>query len=357
MKMTLRWFSKGTDSVKLCQIKQIPCVDGVVSSIDDIPVGEIWSDQEIKQLKYEIESSGLKLLGIESVNVHDAIKIGAKDRDRYIENYISTLENLGKNGIRLVCYNFMPVFDWMRTDLNHLNADGSFSMAYRNEILESADPFSLLNSMRSGSNGFTLPGWEPDRLDSLEKLLRIYDGITAEELIENLIYFLKAVMPVCRKYNIKMAVHPDDPPWQVFGLPRVIYNVESVRKVLYGVDDPHNCLTFCTGSLGALRSNDLLTIAEKYAERIAFAHLRNIHFSGEKDFEETAHPTSAGSLDMYKIVKALMNGGFDGIIRPDHGRAVWGEQARPGYGLYDRAMGACYLYGLWEAIEKNEAGY
>ncbi len=353
MKMSLRWFSEGNDSVSLNNIRQIPNVSGVISSIESIPVGEVWSEEAISKLKNEVEGSGLSLYGIESVNIHDSIKAAADDRDRYIENYCRTLENLGRAGIRLVCYNFMPVFDWMRTELNQPLSDGSFAMAYRHAVLDGLSPDDMIQRMRNNSNGYSLPGWEPERLEKIEALFRLYNGITHEKLMDNLVYFLKAIMPACQKYDIKMAIHPDDPPWCLFKLPRVIHNSESIEELLTAVPDVHNGITFCTGSLGADRTNDLPQMAQRFADRIHFAHLRNIQYGDGLDFAESAHPTECGSLDMYGIVKALYEGGFDGVIRPDHGRAVWGESCRPGYGLYDRAMGACYLTGLWEAVVKN----
>ncbi len=178
----------------------------MVSSIESIPVGAVWDDASIKKLKAEVESNGLKLLGIESVNVHDSIKAASPDRDKYIENYIKTIENLGNNGIDLICYNFMPVFDWMRTDLNLIREDGAGVMAYEHALLQGITSAELIERMRSGSNGFSLPGWEPERLTDIEKLLRIYEGITADTLFENLVYFLEAIMPTCEKYGVKMAI-------------------------------------------------------------------------------------------------------------------------------------------------------
>ncbi|MBO7519254.1 MAG: mannonate dehydratase [Clostridia bacterium] len=354
MKMALRWFGSGADSVTLSEIRQIPAVGGVVSSFEDVPVGQVVPKENILSLKGEIEAAGLKLYGIESINVHDAIKVAGGDRDFYIENYIRTIQNLGKNGIGLICYNFMPVFDWLRSELDHPCEDGSFTMKYESSKIEGIRPEVMIERMRSGSGGFSLPGWEPERLNRIEELFDLYAGIDGDTLLSNLIYFLKAIMPACEKYGVKMAIHPDDPPRPVFGLPRVIYSPESIRRLLNEVNDPYNGLTFCTGSLGAKRENDLVKMAYEFADRIHFAHLRNIRFTGEKDFEEAAHPSAVGDFDMYAIAKALYDGGFDGIVRPDHGRMIWGERARPGYGLYDRAMGACYLSGLFEAIRKGE---
>ena len=207
--------------------------------------------------------------------------------------------------------------------------------------------------MGEKSNGFVLPGWEPERMGKIRELFKMYEGVDDEVLFGNLVYFLEAIMPVCDKYDIKMAIHPDDPAWPVFGLSRIITSKSKIQRLLKAVDNDHNGITLCTGSLGSNRDNDLVDIIHSVGKRIHFAHIRNIRFTGEGTFEEAAHLSEDGSLDMFAIMKALHDTGFDGPIRPDHGRMVWGEKAMPGYGLYDRAMGACYLNGLWEAIEKE----
>ena len=177
--------------------------------------------------------------------------------------------------------------------------------------------------------------------------------MTHETLFENLVYFLNAIMPVCDETGINMAIHPDDPPWDMFGLPRIICCEADYDRLFAAVPNAHNGITFCTGSLGAGRSNDLPKMAAKYASRIYFAHLRQLAYTSDTDFFENGHRTADGNIDMYGIVKALVENGFDGYVRPDHGRNVWGEDAKPGYGLFDRAMGACYLNGLFEAVEKG----
>ena len=174
-----------------------------------------------------------------------------------------------------------------------------------------------------------------------------------EALFANLKYFLERIMPVCREYDIRMAIHPDDPAWSVFGLPRIIVNKENILRMMKMVDDPHNGVTFCSGSYGTSLENDLPDMIRSLKGRIYFAHVRNLKFHSPTNFEEAAHLSSDGSFDMYEIMKALYDIGFDGPIRPDHGRMIWGEKAMPGYGLYDRALGAAYLNGLWEAIEKS----
>lgn len=353
MDMTLRWFGSKFDSVTLSQIRQIPGVKGVITTLYDTVPGEEWNKEEIRSLKKEVEDSGLKILGIESVNVCDAIKVGASDRDKYIDNYIKTLTYLGEEDIHTVCYNFMPVFDWTRTELARVREDGSTVMAYTQDAVDKINPSEMFNSLKSDCNGFVLPGWEPERMAQVKELFELYKDIDADKLFDNLVYFLKAIMPVCDKYDIKMAIHPDDPAWSVFGLSRIVTNKDQILKLLNAVDNVHNGITFCTGSYGTSLNNDIVDTIHALKGRIHFAHVRNLKFITPTNFEEAAHLSSDGDFDMYAIVKALYDIGFDGIMRPDHGRMIWGEKAMPGYGLYDRALGAMYLQGLWEAIDKN----
>ena len=353
MNMTLRWFGSKFDSVTLSQIRQIPGVKGVITTLYDTVPGEEWNKDEIHALKKEVEDSGLKIMGIESVNVCDAIKVGASDRDKYIDNYIKTLTYLGEEDIHTVCYNFMPVFDWTRTELARLREDGSTVMAYTQEAVDKINPDDMFNSLKGDCNGFVLPGWEPERMTQVKELFELYKDVDANKLFDNLVYFLKAIMPVCDKYDINMAIHPDDPAWSVFGLSRIITNKDQMLKMLKAVDNVHNGITFCTGSYGTSLNNDIVDTIHALKGRIHFAHVRNLKFITPTNFEEAAHLSSDGDFDMYAIMKALYDIGFDGIIRPDHGRMIWGEKAMPGYGLYDRALGAMYLQGLWEAIDKN----
>jgi len=352
MKMTLRWFGNGFDSVPLWKIRQVPGVEGVISTLYGIPAGEVWEREQIHALKEEVEDAGLKLLGIESVNVHDSIKAATPERDRHIENYIKTLEALGKEGIDLVCYNFMPVFDWTRSDLAKMRADGSTVLSYDQDEIDKINPDEMFESIDKKSNGFVLPGWEPERMAKIKELFALYKGINNENLFENLVYFLNAIMPTCEKYGIKMAIHPDDPAWPVFGLPRIMTCKENLLRLVNEVKSPCNGITLCTGSLGSNPENDLEDIIKSLKGRIHFAHIRNLKHHSKGKFEEAAHLSSDGSFDMLKIVKAFYDSGFDGVVRPDHGRAIWGEVALPGYGLYDRALGAVYLNGLWEAVSK-----
>lgn len=352
MIMTLRWFGKNFDSVTLKQIRQIPGVKGVITTLYDSKVGEAWKEEDVQRLKKEVEDAGLKIYGIESVNIHDDIKIGLPSRDKYIENYIKTLEVLGKAGINLVCYNFMPVFDWTRSDLAKVRPDGSTVLSYDQEIIEKIDPEKMFEQIDSSSNGFVLPGWEPDRLSRLKELFEMYKNVDDEKLFENLKYFLSAVMPTCEKYNIKMAIHPDDPAWPVFGLPRIIVNKENILRMVNSVNSSCNGVTLCAGSLGSNPKNDIPDIVRSLKGKIFFAHVRNLEHTAPGKFQEAAHLSSDGSMDMFAIMKAFYDIGFEGPFRPDHGRAIWDEVSMPGYGLYDRALGAVYLQGLWEAIDK-----
>jgi len=354
MKMTLRWYGSKYDSVTLQQIRQIPGVHSVITTLYGVPAGDVWKFDDIQALKKEVEAAGLEIAGIESVNVHESIKIGLPERDRFIDNYIRTLENLGKSGIHLVCYNFMPVFDWTRTELARKRPDGSTVLAYSQKAVDALKPEEMFASIGSDTNGFVMPGWEPERLEHVKELFDLYKDVDEAKLFSNLKYFLERIMPVCSAYDINMAVHPDDPAWPVFGLPRIVTNKENVLRIFKMVDNPHNGITFCTGSYGTNMENDLPDSIRAFAGRIHFAHIRNLKFNSPTDFEESAHLSSDGSFDMYEIVKALYETGFSGPVRPDHGRMIWGEKAMPGYGLYDRALGAAYLNGLWEAAEKAE---
>ena len=353
MEMTLRWYGSKFDTVTLKQIRQIPGVTGVITTLYDTMPGDIWSRERIRALKDEVAASGLHIAGIESVNVHEDIKCGGPGRNLYIQNYIKTLENLGQEDIHMVCYNFMPVFDWTRTELARMRPDGSTVLAYTQAAVDALEPEKMFESIEGSMNGTVMPGWEPERMARVKELFAMYKDVDEEKLFENLKIFLEAIMPVCNKYDINMAIHPDDPAWSVFGLPRIIINKENILRMMKMVDDRHNGVTFCTGSYGTNRANNLPEMIRLLKGRIHFAHIRNLKFNSDDDFEEAAHLSSDGSFDMYAIMKALHDTGFDGPIRPDHGRMIWDEVAMPGYGLYDRALGACYLQGLWEAIDKN----
>ena len=353
MEMTFRWYGSQYDTVTLKQIRQIPGVTGVITTLYGTAPGEVWTREAIRAMKDEVAAAGLHISGIESVNIHDDIKVGTPDRDKYIDNYIETLANLGEEDIHMVCYNFMPVFDWTRTELARKRPDGSTVLAYNQEVIDKMDPAKMFDSISSDSNGAILPGWEPERMARVKELFDMYKDVDDEKLFDNLKYFLERIMPVCNKYDIKMAIHPDDPAWSVFGLPRIIINKQNILRMMNMVDDVHTGVTFYSGSYGTNLENDLPDMIRSLKGRIHFAHVRNLKFNTPGDFEEAAHLSSDGSFDMYEIMKALYDIGFDGPIRPDHGRMIWDEVAMPGYGLYDRALGATYLNGLWEAIQKS----
>ena len=352
MKLSFRWYGED-DKVTLENIRQIPGMQSIVTAVYDVPVGEVWSRESIAKLKKQVEDAGLGFDVIESIPVHEDIKLGKASRDKYIENYCENIRRVAEAGVKCICYNFMPVFDWTRSDLAKVRPDGSTVLAYDQKEIDKINPENMFESMGEKSNGFELPGWEPERMARIKELFEMYKDVDEEKLFNNLVYFLKAIQPVCEKYDIRMAIHPDDPAWPVFGLSRIITDKEHLLKLMKAVDAPFNGVTLCTGSLGSNPENDIPDIIRSLKGRIHFAHVRNLQYNGYRDFQEAAHLSADGSMDMYEIMKALYDIGFDGIIRPDHGRAIWGEVSMPGYGLYDRALGACYLNGLWEAIVKQ----
>jgi mannonate dehydratase len=355
MKMTFRWYGKGNDNITLDQIRQIPGVEGVVWALHDIPAGEEWPMDRILEVKKQADEYGLNIDVVESVNVHEDIKLGLPTRDQYIENYKRTIEKLAKVGVKVICYNFMPVFDWTRTDLYKELKDGSTALFFEKAKVENIDPQELVNKIGKNSE-FTMPGWEPERLSQLSKLFDAYQNVSEENLWANLKYFLEQIIPVAEINNIKMAIHPDDPPWSIFGLPRIITNKQNIRRLLKLVDSPYNNITLCSGSLGANPENDVVEMVKEFADRIPFAHIRNVKIYDNGDFVETSHRTQDGSLDIYEIMKTYYEKGFTGYVRPDHGRHIWGEKCRPGYGLYDRALGIMYLWGIWDSLERRKQG-
>lgn len=349
MKMVFRWFGEGNDTVPLSYIKQIPGVEGIVWALHDMAPGEKWPLEKILEMKKTADRYGFTIDVVESVNIHEDIKLGLPTRDRYIENYKETIKNLAKVGVKVICYNFMPVFDWIRSDLFKELGDGSTALFYEKAKLENITPDNLVSSFLENKE-FTLPGWEPERLQRLSELFEAYKSVSEEDLWNNLKYFLEEIIPVCEEHDIKMAIHPDDPPWPVFGLPRIITSRGNIRRFLRLVDNPYNGLTFCTGSLGANPANDLPGMIRDFGERIHFAHIRNLKRFKNGDFIETSHRTCDGSVDIHEVVKAYHDIGFTGYARPDHGRHIWDEECRPGYGLYDRGLGIMYLWGIWDTL-------
>lgn len=349
MQMGFRWYGEGNDDISLSDIKQIPGVTSIVWALHSKQPGEIWEKEEIAEVQKQLEPYGFNMDVVESVNVHDDIKIGLPSRDRYIENYIRTIRNLAEFGVKVICYNFMPVFDWTRTQLDHELEDGSTSLVYYQDQVDKVNPL-------ESDSDLTLPGWDSSYTrEGLKAVVEEYNAMTEDDLWNNLKYFLEKIIPVAAECDVNMAIHEDDPCWSIFGLPRIITEEKNLDRFLKLVDDKHNGITLCTGSLGCSNKNDVVKMAAKYAAmgRIHFVHMRNVAILPDNQgFEERAHLSGCGSLDMFAIAKALYDNGFDGYVRPDHGRMIWGETGRAGYGLYDRALGATYINGLFEAIEK-----
>lgn len=355
MKMSFRWYGQGNDPIPLAYVRQIPAMEEVVWALHQKAAGELWTEAEIKAEIAFIESQGLKATIVESVNIHDDIKLGLPTRDQYIETYKETLINLAKHGVKVVCYNFMPIFDWTRTDMFHPLSDGSTALFFDKAKIMAIDPQELVALVEKESNGLTLPGWEPERLARIKDLFVAYEGFDEKRLRANFKYFMDAIIPTCEAYDIKMAIHPDDPPFSIFGLPRLVNNIENIDQLLAVNPSPYNGLTFCTGSLGADPSNDLVKMIARYHDRIHFMHVRNVRVDANGDFSEVSHRTQDGTVDITGVMAALAKIDYSGYLRPDHGRHIFGENAsnvRPGYGLYDRALGAMYLAGSWDMARK-----
>ena len=345
MYMTFRWFGD-SDPVTLGKIRQIPGVTGIVSALYDVAVGDVWPADRLRRLADAVSDAGMRLAVIESIPVHEDIKLGRPTRDALIDNYAASIRNMQSVGVSVLCYNFMPVFDWMRTDLARTMPDGSTTLSYDDAAAAAID-------LSRGTGD--LPGWATAySADQLRALLDAYREVTPERLWEHLAYFLERVVPVAEECRVRMALHPDDPPWSIFGLPRIITDGAALERLLSLVDSPANGITFCTGSLGVRPDNDVVAMAAQFArkKRVHFAHCRNVRITGPKRFEEVPHPSRFGDVDMAAVLAALREAGFTGPMRPDHGRMIWGERGRPGYGLHDRALGAAYLQGLWEGLTR-----
>ena len=394
LKKTFRWFGPAF-GVSLEDIKQIG-VEGIVAACQEIPLGEVWPTRAIASLKSEIENHGLHWAVVESVNIHSAIKYGLPERDLYIENYIQTLKNLAENEIWTVCYNFMQLIDWTRTDLDYKLPNGASALRY-DPIAAAA--FDLFILEREGAtttyNAVTLDKAKNyyDALNTAErtklehailagmpgsrKLISLTEfrknhgtvlKISKEQLQENLAYFLKAVIPEAEKLNVKMAIHPDDPPFSVFGVPRIASNYKELKFILDACLSPSNGLTFCSGSLGASSENDLVEIINEFGNKIHFIHLRNVERQADGSFYEAAHLD--GSLPMEKIMAAIVKeqkrrylSGNEQVsipVRPDHGHVILDDRKRQddfysGYSLIGRALGLAQLYGLEMGVRSNLA--
>ena len=380
MKQSWRWYGPN-DPVSLDNIRQAGVTD-IVHALHHIPNGQVWPVEEIKARQAMLAEKGLVWSVVESVPVHEHIKTREGNYLEYIENYKQSIRNLAECGIYCITYNFMPVLDWTRTNLAYEMPDGSRALRFeraaflafdlfilkrpgaekeytpeeiakakaRYEQMDAAEVELITRNMIAG-----LPGSEESfTLENFQQALDRYDGIDAEQLRNNLIFFLQQVCPVADECGSEMVIHPDDPPYPILGLPRILSTAEDFRKLIAAVPNKSNGLCLCTGSLGCAKSNDVVAMVRKYSamDRIAFMHMRNIVIMDDGSFEESGHLSACGSLDMYEVTKALVETGFDGYVRPDHGRMIWGETGKPGYGLYDRALGATYINGLFEACEK-----
>ena len=346
MKLSFRWYGED-DPIPLSYIRQIPGMYSIVSAVYDVPPGEVWLEESLARRKAQCEANGLCFDVVESIPVHEDIKLGRGDVTRLLDNYCETIRRCAGVGVKCVTYNFMPVFDWTRTQLDKRAEDGSESLVLYWKQMQDLDPL---------KDDIHLPGWDTSYTqEEVRRLILDYRRLGDEGLWANLEHFLRAVVPTAEACGITLAIHPDDPPYPIFGLPRIITGEAAIDRLLGLCDSPANGLCLCTGSLGCSAANDVTAMVRKYAAagRLAFLHLRNIRRLEDDSFEECAHLSSYGSLDMYEIVRAAVEQGFNGYVRPDHGRMIWGEHGQPGYGLYDRALGAAYINGLFEACEKT----
>ncbi len=374
MHMGFRWYGQGNDTISLDDIRQIPGVETIVWSLHHKQAGEVWQPDEIEEAMATITglSARDRAAGItktfnadvvESVNVHESIKTGSTvlgiSRDQAIDAYIETVANLGKAGVKVVTYNFMPVFDWLRTEMFHPCPDGSTALYYNQHQVDQLSPQGIIDETLKGAGSLTVPGWEPERLAHLPELMEAYQGMGHEQMYANYKYFLDAVIPTCERYGVKLAVHPDDPAFDLFGWPRVVSSKEGIQRVLDLNPSPSNGLCLCLGSFSSRRGNDAVDAVKTFMDRIYFSHVRNIRFTdAQGSFYEVGHRASEGNVDTVGIMKAYAEADYQGYIRPDHGRHLWSENTeagrpRPGYGLYDRAMGIQYLLGVWDAYRYN----
>lgn len=391
MEKTWRWFGKN-DKITLPMLRQIG-VEGIVTALHDIKNGEIWTVEAIMDLKNYIESHGLRWSVVESLPVCEAIKYGGADRDRLIENYKISLANLGKCGIHTICYNFMPVLDWARTELDHPWEDGSTSL-YFNKVkfvyfdcyilkrkgaetdysdeelaaaaemdkhMTEADKAALVDTIIVKTQGFVngnISEKDNNPVELFRNLLSLYDGITPDKLRENMKYFLEHIMPVCEEWNMNMCVHPDDPPMQLLGLPRIVTCDEDIEWFLSAVDNPHNGLTFCCGSLSAGAQNDIPALARKYAKRTHFVHLRSTDVLPNGDFIEADH--LHGRANLIEVCRIFEEQNPNVPMRVDHGRTMLGDEDKgynAGYSFHGRMMGLAQMDGVMATVKylKNKS--
>lgn len=387
MEKTWRWFGPN-DKITLAMLRQIG-VEGIVTALHHIPNGEVWSYEEVMKMKHFIEAGGLRWSVVESLPVSESIKYGGRDRDELIENYIVSLTNLGKAGVRTICYNFMPVLDWARTDLAHPNPNGTTNLyfshaefayfdicilkregaekSWSKEILEEVeklkktmtpeDDHQLVENIIVKTQGFVSGNIKEDDRHPVElfrRLLDLYKDITRDRLRENMRYFLAAIMPTCSKYDMYMCVHPDDPPFQILGLPRIVTCDDDIDWFLKAVDDPHNGLTFCAGSLSARAQNDVVELARKYAERTWFVHLRSCHVFPNGDFTEASH--LGGRADIIELVRIFEKANPHLPMRVDHGMTMLGDAERgynAGYSFLGRMFAMGQVQGILATVDRE----
>ena len=388
MEKTWRWFGK-KDKITLPMLRQIG-VKGIVTALHDVPNGEIWTMEAINDLKSYIESYGLRWSVVESLPVCEAIKYAGAEREQLIENYKISLANLGKCGIKTVCYNFMPVIDWIRTDLQHPWPDGTSSLYYDHirfayfdirileregaekdytekelqkvaeldKVITEAEKDALIDTIIVKTQGFVngnIKEGDKNPVSIFKRLLALYKDIDRDALRENMRYFLSAIMPVCEEYGVNMCVHPDDPPFQVLGLPRIVTNENDIEWFLNAVDNPHNGLTFCAGSLSAGEHNDTRELAKKFAKRTHFVHLRSTAAMQGGNFIESSHLTGRGHL--VDLIRIFENENPGLPMRVDHGRMMLGDEDKgynPGYSFHGRMLALAQVEGMMAVVDDEK---
>jgi len=394
MERTWRWFGKN-DKITLAMLRQIG-VEGIVTALHDVPNGEVWTREKIHDLREYIESYGMRWSVVESLPVCESIKYGGHDRDHLIENYKESLKNLSLEGIHTICYNFMPVLDWARTDLLHDNPNGTSNLYFsyaefayfdiyvlqregaredwanfdripgRNVLVEAdelakkmtpEDDHKLVDNIIVKTQGFVSGNIKEDDEHPLElfrQLLDLYKGINKQQLRENMKYFLEAIMPTCEEYGMNMCVHPDDPPFAVLGLPRIVNSDEDIEWFLNAVPNKHNGLTFCAGSLSAGAHNDVVALARKYASRTHFVHLRSCHIFPNGDFTEASH--LGGRADLIELARIFEKENPQLPMRVDHGMTMLGDETKgynAGYSFLGRMFALGQVQGILATVDRE----
>lgn len=383
MEKTWRWFGR-KDPITLDMLRQIG-VEGIVTALHNIPLGEVWPREEIRSLREEIERHGMRWSVVESLPVTETIKYAGKDRDEQIEIYKQSMRNLAAEGVKTICYNFMPILDWARTDLEYPNPDGTSNLYFNRaefayfdihilkrenaekdwtesdlarveELKSKMTPEGekrLIDNIIIKTQGFVSGNFSESDYAPVEKfrnMLKLYEGIDKNQLRENMKYFLEAIMPVCEETDIKMCVHPDDPPMSVFGLPRIVTCEEDIEWFLNAVPNWHNGLTFCAGSLSAGAHNDVVKLAEKFADRTHFAHIRICCVEPNGNFKESSH------LDprLIKIVRTFEDKNPSIPMRVDHAPLMLGDEKmgyNPGYSFHGRMLALGMVSGIMATID------